>query len=245
MLLARRLEQLDAIRRGRALHGEVQQVTLADFARQHLVAKAESQQFTEQWLAATEKCLNRAVEFFGADRDLSSITVADVRRFSAHLLTAPNGRGATMSSGSVRHHLNCLSNLYRRARAERLVPSGYDPVGDFDEKPSPARREAKWLELHDAALLLEAARTYRSVAPKGGRRPFSYAYELIATFLLTGSRESEVLGLEVDDIWAGPRSGDVPAELVAATQDCHVPALGAALAPAPRGSGALLGRAPA
>ena len=200
VLLARRLERLDAVRRGRALHGDVQQVTLADFARQHLIAKAESQKFTEQWLAATEKCLDRAIEFFGADRELSSITVADVRRFSAHLLSAANGRGGTMSSGSVRHHLNCLSNLYRRARAERLVPSGYDPVGDFDEKPSPARREAKWLEIHDAALVLEAARTYRPVAAKGGRRAFAHAYELIGTFLLTGGRESEVLGLEVDDV---------------------------------------------
>ena len=200
VLLARRLEQLDALRRGRALHGLAGQATLAAFAQAHLVAKAESQKFTEQWLAATEKCLGRAIEFFGADMELSSITVADVRRWSAHLLTSPNGRGATMSPGNVRQHLNCLSNLYRRARAERLVPSGYDPVGDFDEKPSPARREAKWLEVHDAALLLEAARTYRPTAPKGGRQPVPFAYELLATYLLTGGRESEVLGLEVEDI---------------------------------------------
>ncbi len=53
---------------------------LADFARQHLVAKAESQKFTEEWLAATEKCLQRAVQFFGGERELGSITVADVRR---------------------------------------------------------------------------------------------------------------------------------------------------------------------
>jgi integrase len=105
-----------------------------------------------------------------------------------------------MSASSVRHHLSCLSNLYKRARAERVVPSGYDPVGDFDEKPSPARGEARWLEIHDAALLLEAARTYRPAPGKGGWRPVPFAYELIATFLLTGGRESEVLGLEVDDV---------------------------------------------
>src|SRR5207244_3463225 len=63
VLLARRLEQLDGVRRGRALHGETRHVTLADFARAHLVAKAESQLFTEQWLAAAEKCLSRAVAF--------------------------------------------------------------------------------------------------------------------------------------------------------------------------------------
>src|SRR5437762_9234909 len=85
VLLARRLEQLDATRRGRALHGETRQVTLADFARAHLVAKAESQKFTEHWLEVTEKCLDRAVDFFGAERDLASITVADVRRWANRL----------------------------------------------------------------------------------------------------------------------------------------------------------------
>ncbi len=200
VLLARRLEQLDAARRGRALHGETRQVTLADFAASHLVAKAESQKFTEHWLEVTEKCLDRAIDFFGGERDLASITVADVRRWANRLLATPNGRKGTMSASSVRHHLSCFSNLYKRARAERVVPSGYDPVGDFDEKPSPRRGEAKWLELPDAALLLEAARTYRPPPGKGGWRPVPFAYELIATFLLTGGRESEVLGLEVDDV---------------------------------------------
>src|SRR2546421_448305 len=150
VLLARRLEQLDGIRRGRAFHGETRQVTLADFAASHLVAKAESQKFTEHWLEVTEKCLDRAIDFFGAERGLASITVADVRRWANQLLATPNGRKGTMSASSVRHHLSCLSNLYKRARAERVVPSGYDPVGDFDEKPSPARGEAKWLEIREA-----------------------------------------------------------------------------------------------
>ncbi len=200
VLLARRLEQLDGTRRGRALHGETQQLTLADFAASHLVAKAESQKFTEHWLEVTETCLDRAIDFFGAERDLASITVADVRRWANRLLATPNGRKGTMSASSVRHHLSCFSNLYKRARAERVVPSGYDPVGDFDEKPSPRRGEAKWLELPDAALLLEAARTYRPTPGKGGWRPVPFAYEMIATFLLTGGRESEVLGLEMDDV---------------------------------------------
>lgn len=200
VLLARRLEELDGIRRGRALHGEARRVTLGEFAREHLLAKAESQKFTDHWLEVTEKCLARAVEFFGADRDLASITVADVRRWAKHLLATSNGRKGKLSASSVRHHLSCLSNLYKRARAERVVPSGYDPVGDFDEKPTPARGEAKWLEMPDAALLLEAARTFNPALAKGGWRPVPFAYELVATFLLTGGRESEVLGLEVDDV---------------------------------------------
>jgi integrase len=59
------------------------------------------------------------------------------------------------------------------------------------DKPVAGRREAKWLEIPDASLILEAARTHDATAR---------AYALIATFLLTGGRESEVLGLEMDDV---------------------------------------------
>jgi hypothetical protein len=38
VLLARRLEELDGLRRGRALHGLAGQATLAPFAAMHLVA---------------------------------------------------------------------------------------------------------------------------------------------------------------------------------------------------------------
>jgi len=200
VLLGRRLAELDGVRRGRALHGDTKRVTLGEFTKTHLDAKRESKKFTEHWIEVTERCLERAADFFGASRELASITVTDVRRWASRLLDTPNGREGTMSASSVRHHLSCLSNLYKRARAERVVPSGYDPVGDFDEKPSPRRNEAKWLEIHDASLLLDAAQTYRPDTEKGGWRPVPFAYELIATFLLTGGRETEVLGLEVDDI---------------------------------------------
>src|SRR3990172_4609632 len=50
VILARRLEQLDGLRRGRALHGLAGQATLADFARTHLEAKAKSGEVTDTWL---------------------------------------------------------------------------------------------------------------------------------------------------------------------------------------------------
>src|SRR5256884_3277836 len=97
VLLARRLEQLDGTRRGRALHGETQQVTLADFAASHLVAKAESQKFTEHWLEVTEKCLDRAIDFFGSEGVLASITGAHVRRWANPLHPTPHGRNGCSS----------------------------------------------------------------------------------------------------------------------------------------------------
>jgi integrase len=199
VLLARRLEQLTAARQGRAIHGLAGSAGLSSFSAQHLIAKEEAKRFTEGWIAESEHYLRRAVAFFGEHRELATITVADVRRWCTHLLGQPNGRGVTLSAGTVRHHLNCLSNLYRRARAEGLVPSGYDPVGDFDEKPAPPRREARWLEVPDAALLLEGAHI-SALPDASGPKHSPFGRPLLATFLLTGGREAEVLGLEVDDV---------------------------------------------
>ncbi|HEV2751649.1 MAG TPA: tyrosine-type recombinase/integrase [Gemmatimonadales bacterium] len=70
--------------------------------------------------------------------------------------------------------------------------------GEAPERPSV---EAHWLEVSDAALLLEAARLYRPTPGfDGGRAAVPFLYPLIATLLLTGGRETEVLGLEVDDV---------------------------------------------
>ena len=121
--------------------------------------------------------------------------MAQVRGLVAYLRGQSNRRGGTMGDGNVRHHLNALSGVFRRAASEGYVPPGYNPVAALLEKPTGKPGEARWLEVPDAALLLEAARTY--TAPVEGT-PF--AYPLIATFLLTGARETEVYGLELDDV---------------------------------------------
>ena len=97
----------------------------------------------------------------------------------------------------MHHHLNARSNLYWRAQAEGFVTPGYNPVTALLEKPSAQRHEARWLEVHEAALLLEAAKSYRA---KRGDLAVPYARALLATFLLTGGRQKEVVGLEVEDV---------------------------------------------
>ncbi len=72
-----------------------------------------------------------------------------------------------------------------------------NPVAAMFSKPTPRTTEAPYLEPEEAAILLESARTYK-VDPEGGA--FAYMYPLLATFLLTGGRRSEVLGLDVDDV---------------------------------------------
>lgn len=160
---------------------------------------------TTDCLSMSEQQLRAAIEFFGNGRDLHEIGVSDVQRYAAWLAEQPVRRGKpsqpgdppkpTLSPGTQRKYLNTLSNLYRRAQSEGVVPAGYNPVGAMMEKPVAAQREAEWLKIHEAALLLEAARLHN---PKRDDIALPFIYPLIATFLLTGGRESEVLGLEVE-----------------------------------------------
>lgn len=177
---------------GRPIH-DATPSTLAAFVAEHLQAKAR-EEVTLGWVAESEHQLKRAVEHFGPDCHLVSITTKDVRRWSERL------QAAGLAGGTVRHHLNALSNLFKRARAEAAVPSGYDPVGDLMHKPKANPDEALWLEVPEAALLLEAARTTPASPAASGQPPVPFAYELIATLLLTGGRQDEVLGLEVADV---------------------------------------------
>lgn len=208
-LLARRLKKLEAARalektrreeaeRNRVLLGIEREETLGDFATHHLREKARSGRSTERWLASVEKHLERAIAFLGTDRPLQSVTVRDVERYVQHLKGVKNGRGGSLSGSSQRKHLNSLSNLFRRAEGEGCVPPGYNPVRALLDKPQEGRKEARWLEAHDAALFLEAARTHKTPPSAGPAIPFIHA--LVATFLLTGGRKSEVLGLAVDDV---------------------------------------------
>ncbi len=175
----------------RAIHGLPTPTTLGTFAADHLVAKKVAGLVTEGWLVQAERHLTRAVAHFGTDRDLSTIGVKDVRGWDAAL----QARG--LGGASRRHHLNTLSNMYARAAAEGYVVPAYNPVAALAEKPSANRVEAKWLEVPDAALLLRAAETY---TPKRDDIALPFAFPLIGTFLLTGGRRAEVLGLEVDDV---------------------------------------------
>lgn len=202
-LAADRVKELETARRNKAIIGVERQAALKEFAAHHLRQKKRADKVSDGYLTDTQVHLTRAVEYFGADRDLMSISVRDVKDWWAGLARTPGRRGDTLSPQTIRHHLNALSNLYRRAAEEGYVPPGFNPVGAMMEKPTGRAGEAEWLEVHDAALLLEAAR--RHTPPTGGHlRPppgaYLHMHPLIATYLLTGGRKAEVLGLEVEDV---------------------------------------------
>ena len=71
---------------------------------------------TEGWLGEHRHKLGRARRWFGEDRPLASIKPKDVRGWWEHL------ESLGLAPGTVRHHLNVLSSLYRFAIEEEQVP---------------------------------------------------------------------------------------------------------------------------
>ncbi len=151
---------------------------------------------TEGWLREHQHKLGRARQWFGEDRPLATIKPKDVRAWWEHL------ESEGLSSGTIHHHLNALSSLYRFAIQEELVPSSYNPVAMLYRKLSASNgrvqtKQARFLEIDEAACLLEATRTLE----RSRRRwLLDDLHEIIATFLLTGGRKAEVLGVLVGDV---------------------------------------------
>jgi integrase len=198
-IAAHRVRDLDARRRRKQIAGIANESTLGTFAVHHLEQKAIAGSVADHVLEATELYLQRALEYFGQDRELGSVSVADMQGWMRTLYAQSNGRGSTLSGAAVRKHLYAVSNLYRRAAAEGYVLAGYNPVAAMMDKPkTSASSEAEWLEGHELALLLEAALHY-APARKDGIKP-ALAAALIGTLVLTGAREAEVLGLGTDDV---------------------------------------------
>ncbi len=123
-----------------------------------------------------------------------------MRSFIEWLRTLPGRHADRMDDATVRHHINSVSNLFRRARAEGWVPKGHDPAGDLLEKPVGHPAEPLWFEVPEAALYLAAARKSSADPTATGQPPVPFGYELVATLLLTGGRQDEVLGLEISDV---------------------------------------------
>jgi integrase len=150
--------------------------------------------------------LGRAVAFFGAERRLGSIDVQDVvewiqflREVRFRRSRAKDSPERPLSDGTIRHRINALSNLFRRAQRWKYVPIGYNPVALLErgERPAIPKSSTAFLEVPSVALLFEAARTYSRTK----REPeMAIAHAVLATLVLTGGRKSEVLGLELNDI---------------------------------------------
>ena len=172
-LMAGKIRELGAVTLGRG-------VGLAEFVDEFIAANPGA--VTDKWLNDTALRLKRAVEFFGTDRELETVRPKDVRQWVSRYLH--------LSASNQRHHLHALSSLYRYAQEMEVVRLGYDPVSGLYRKPSVVRspRTDEFFEIDEAARFLDAARR------------LDVYHEVVATYLLTGGRRSEVFGLLVQDI---------------------------------------------
>jgi hypothetical protein len=94
------------------------------FACRPLELTAVNEEAAARWLEATQRHLEVARDFSVDRRDLAEIDVPFVSRYVQHLKTRPNGRGGTLGDGAIAQYLNRLSNLFRRAISESVLPRG-------------------------------------------------------------------------------------------------------------------------
>ena len=202
VLLATRIRELERARHDHALLGFQSGVELADYVRHHLIETKKSGKVTDRWIQESEHRMGRAIDFLGPDKKVATISGRDVQSWCNSLREIDSPRGGKLSDSTVRLHLVALSKMFRRARSEGIVPSGYNPVSDLIDPPTATRAEASFLDLHDAALLLEAARRYspHPGASLGEPIPGPMMHAIIGVLLLTGARLREALGLEVGDL---------------------------------------------
>ncbi|MFL5384872.1 MAG: tyrosine-type recombinase/integrase [Longimicrobiaceae bacterium] len=213
-LLRQRVNELVRRRRDRVLLGIEPDADLTEYAIYHLRVIQDLDEYSHAWLTVTEAHLARAVEFFTRyqyatqenrepeprSRNLAAIGVRDTSAYVRWLKCLPNGRGSTLGSQAVRHHLSALSKLFKRAISEGKLPMGQNPVAAMLDKPKIPPSTTQLLEVPELALLIESARTLPMRCGAGARKPLECAYPLIATLALTGIRDGEARRLKIQDL---------------------------------------------
>lgn len=210
-LCARRLEALEALRQahplGRASADPLDRI--APFAGYHLSRlerrKRRGRALTPKELRLRQAQLTHATRFFAAlgKHALRDLATADVRAWLAQLEASPppplqsrpGGRRGPMSDATRAKYLATLNGMLRRAWRERRISENPVDRLDPDERPTPGPSHTPFLEIPDAARLLELA---RGRAARGRRDTQNYVR--VAVHLLTGGRGSEVAGLEKADL---------------------------------------------
>lgn len=194
-----KVKEYEQRRRSKNVLGVKQEYSLQEYAAHHLVETAKEGRVSRDWLSTREGQLRAAVEFFG-NVNLAQITPAELNNYVVWLRnrvwkTSGGNDRKGYSEGTIRHYLNALSGMYTRAESEELQVT--NPVARMLNKPVGDAEEAEWLEVDEAATVLETAKAY---SPDRSDLANPFVHEIVATMLLTGARESEVYGLEVKDV---------------------------------------------
>ena len=202
VLFEARLAELREKRQGRVGVPQQNTTTLAELVRHHLPHQGQGRAHSDSHVrlgnSAPLRQSNTSVATGTPGRSYPTMCRAWIEALA---------RGGKRRPSTIHHYVSALSGLYGRAQEGLYVAPGYNPVAMLQEKPTGrSKSEAKFFEVAEAALLLEAARVLESsdrLRPgSDGNRVNATPglYSIIATFLLTGGRKSEVLGLDVEDV---------------------------------------------
>ena len=192
-LAAKRLEELRLLQAGHHVPGVSVRFSLKEGVKAHLARQQQTGDVSLAWLDQAARHPARAIAFFGKDCDPAAISADDVSSWNLQLAKTPNGRmrngkPAMPSPQSRRHHLNSLSMVHGFLNEKRGITAGLNPVKALKKKPKLKKREPRFLQVSEAGLLIYAA-GFPECRCEGG---ILFVRELVATYLYTGMRESEL-----------------------------------------------------
>lgn len=193
MLCAARVRELEEGRRSRQLLGVKRRVSIGQFATEWVSYRLQTE-LRPKTVLRYQLAFGHAFRVMADATDMDRIGVADVKLLMAGLRALPTRRGVGLSSSSIRQVFVAMAQLFDHAEVMGVIPLGSNPWKSLpkSERPKPKKSDTEFLEVDEAAALLTATESIRTRSIP--------LRTLVATFLLTGGRLNEVLGLEWSDI---------------------------------------------
>lgn len=186
--LAERKEELEEAERQDDPR-QAEEWPLEKFCQEHLDRKAR--EVTEKTWKNAERALGNLCAFLRSRLNQQP----HLEHVSARLLAQfADERLSSVKASTVNQELNAISDMLSRALDWRLVDRN---EARHVTRPTPDRTEPTWLEIGEAARVLEAA---EEMELDPSSRCFSDLHALLGTFLLTGGRRMEVFGLRVEEV---------------------------------------------
>lgn len=189
--VARRLQELERLQQDLSLARGGDRL-LKEFCAEHLRAK-RNEVSSPKTIANNDRALRYLLDYLGAGARVSDVDVCALEDFR-------DLRLRSVSPGTVNQELSAISSMLDRAVRQRIVLRNEARHTTAAREP---RTERDWLEIAEGVALLQAA---GELEASKSSRAYPYLRALLATFLLTGGRRTEVLGLAVEDLDFEPRA---------------------------------------
>jgi integrase len=192
-LVAKRVLELEGQQRSKHLLGVDRRASIGEFASEWLKYKAGTD-CRAKTLARYDLAFVHLFHVVDPATRMDLFAVKDAMKALADLRTVKSRKGGRLSGTSIKQVLVAMQQVYDHASTQGVVPNLYNPwrMIPKQDRPKTKRTTTDFLETHEAAELLKACDRIRT--------RYVPLRTLVSTFLLTGGRLSEVLGLEVGDI---------------------------------------------